>query len=55
MKIYYNEYNSLDKLSMKKAAIYAEALSKHKQRVAFWSNFDAELLNKIIKIKNEKL
>tara|TARA_B110000858_G_C17593270_1_gene376663 strand:+ start:231 stop:353 length:123 start_codon:yes stop_codon:yes gene_type:complete len=40
---------------MKQAAIYAEALSKHKQRVAFWNSFDAELLNKIIKIKNEKL
>ena len=47
MKVYYNEY--------KQAAIYAEALSKHKQQVAFWSNFDVELLKKIIKIKNEKL
>lgn len=51
MKIYYNEYNSLDKLSMKKAAIYTQALNKHKQRVAFWNNFNQELLIKIIKIK----
>jgi hypothetical protein len=55
MKIYYNEFNILDPQVIKQLKLQKEALTKRKNQVNFWDNFNLEILNKIIKIKNEKL
>jgi hypothetical protein len=50
MNIYYN-FNYLEPSVSNKLARQRDILIKIKKRIDFWDNFNQELLNKIIKIK----